>query len=71
MNEMPMLDLRQAEDSWSVGDVPTPDDDYLALQASGLFDAAWYRQTYPDIAALDGLAHFCAHGWKEGRRPNP
>lgn len=71
MNEMPMLDLRQAEDSWSVGDVPTPDDDHVALQASGLFDAAWYRKTYPDIAALDGLAHFCAHGWKEGRRPNP
>ena len=70
MNEMPMLDLRQAEESWSVGDSPAAEDDRAALQASGLFDAAWYRATYPDIAALDGLTHFCAHGWKEGRRPN-
>ncbi len=43
------------------------------IRASGLFDAAWYRETYPDIAAAgaDPLVHFADWGWREGRRPNP
>ncbi|HST76240.1 MAG TPA: hypothetical protein VLJ20_12765 [Acetobacteraceae bacterium] len=43
------------------------------LDATGLFDRAFYTATYPDIpaAAADPLAHFCGFGWREGRRPNP
>ena len=42
------------------------------IQLSGLFDAEWYREEYPDAEELgEPLAHFCASGWREGRRPNP
>jgi hypothetical protein len=36
------------------------------------FDAAWYLQQYPDIAAagVDPWSHFCQHGYAEGRLPN-
>ena len=38
-----------------------------------LFDPAWYRETYPDVAAagLDPIRHFFENGAHEGRRPNP
>lgn len=44
-----------------------------ALARTGLFDAGFYLQTYPDIAeaGVDALEHFFDHGWSEGRRPNP
>jgi hypothetical protein len=47
-------------------------DDEFVVRGSGLFDAEWYLRTYPDIdeAGIDALAHFCSHGWREGRRPN-
>ncbi len=43
------------------------------IAASGLFDAAWYREANPDIAAagIDPLMHFADWGWHEGRRPDP
>jgi len=43
-----------------------------ALATTGLFDAAYYLATYPDIAqaGADPMEHFFDHGWKEGRRPN-
>ena len=73
MNEMPMHDLRDASESWSVRDAVglDRDSDRAAVEASGLFDAAWYLNSYRDLASLDPLAHFCTVGWKEGRRPNP
>lgn len=39
---------------------------------AGLFDAAWYGATYPDVAAtgVDPLKHFLANGCAEGRSPN-
>lgn len=39
---------------------------------AGFFDAAWYLERYPDIAAagLDALDHFVRHGIAEGRDPN-
>ncbi len=42
------------------------------VAASGLFDAAFYLETNPDVAAsgIEPLAHFCVNGWREGRRPN-
>ena len=40
---------------------------------SGLFDAAWYLATYPDLAGFGPgpLAHFCEHGLREHRDPGP
>lgn len=37
------------------------------------FDAAFYRAMNPDVAAagVDPLAHYLAHGWREGRAPMP
>ena len=42
------------------------------LDASGLFDAAWYLATNPDVldAGSEPLLHFCRYGWREGRWPN-
>ncbi len=39
---------------------------------SGLFDAAWYLETYPDVAArkVDPVRHYVRHGAREGRNPN-
>ncbi|GEM_PF-450456 len=36
------------------------------------FDAEFYADSNADIAGsgLDALAHFCLHGWREGRNPN-
>jgi hypothetical protein len=47
-----------------------PDQDLI--RASGLFDAAWYLESYPDVAAagIDPLVHFVGWGWREGRSPN-
>jgi glycosyltransferase involved in cell wall biosynthesis/SAM-dependent methyltransferase len=43
------------------------------VQAAGLFDAAWYRHAYPDVAVsgVDPLWHFVSIGAAEGRNPNP
>jgi hypothetical protein len=37
-----------------------------------LFDAAWYAETYPDVARAgrDSRQHFVQHGLSEGRSPN-
>lgn len=42
------------------------------IRASGLFDADWYRRTYPDVAAAasDPLIHYLRFGAWEGRQPN-
>ncbi len=42
------------------------------IRASGLFDPAWYLETYPDVAArqADPLRHYVRHGAREGRDPN-
>ncbi len=42
------------------------------LEASGLFDAAWYLLQHPDVrdVELDPLLHFYRFGWREKRRPN-
>jgi glycosyltransferase involved in cell wall biosynthesis len=43
------------------------------VEASGLFDEAYYLAVYPDVTAADitPLEHFFGYGFKEGRRPNP
>lgn len=43
------------------------------LNASALFDAAWYMTRYPDVQLLGHVAleHFIVYGWREGRNPGP
>jgi glycosyltransferase involved in cell wall biosynthesis len=38
----------------------------------GAFDDAWYRRTYPDVAAngIDPFRHYMRYGWREQRRPS-
>ena len=42
------------------------------LASSGLFDAAWYLERYPDVKAsgIDPLLHYVQFGSGEGRWPN-
>lgn len=42
------------------------------IRVSGLFDAAWYLEAYPDVAArnVDPLRHYIRYGAREGRDPN-
>jgi len=46
---------------------------HAAISRSGLFDAEWYRTTYPDVVTTgkNPLDHYLAHGWREGRYPGP
>jgi hypothetical protein len=43
------------------------------LLRSGLFDAQFYFDEYPDArqSGVGPLEHYCDRGWKEGRKPNP
>lgn len=43
------------------------------IQCSGLFDALWYLNRYPDVSAAgqDPLTHYVLHGGAEGRDPHP
>ncbi len=43
------------------------------IEPSALFDQAWYLAAYPDVAAgsMAPLAHYIAHGGREGRSPHP
>jgi hypothetical protein len=45
----------------------------VQIGQSGIFDADWYRATYPDVVSTgeDPLEHFIAIGWREGRDPGP
>lgn len=42
------------------------------IGGSGLFDASWYLETYPDVAArgVDPVRHYVRYGAREGRDPN-
>lgn len=43
------------------------------VRTPALFDEAYYRTTYPDLAGYKGspYGHYKKHGWREGRNPNP
>lgn len=43
------------------------------VRATDLFDASYYLESNPDVAGagFNPLAHFVAHGDREGREPNP
>lgn len=44
----------------------------LLVEASGLFERDWYRETYQDVAGTSGdpLYHYLINGTAEGRNPN-
>lgn len=44
--------------------------DMALITASGLFDAEWYRQRYPDVLG-EPLSHYLEAGAHEGRNPGP
>jgi GT2 family glycosyltransferase/glycosyltransferase involved in cell wall biosynthesis/SAM-dependent methyltransferase/uncharacterized protein YbaR (Trm112 family) len=48
-------------------------DNATLIANSGLFDPAWYRGRYPDVAArgIDPLYHYLTFGGGEGRDPSP
>ncbi len=45
--------------------------DYEDIRKSGLFDAEYYLETYPDVARrnIDPLVHYLEEGAREGRNP--
>ncbi|MDO6586861.1 glycoside hydrolase family 99-like domain-containing protein [Salipiger sp. 1_MG-2023] len=47
--------------------------DIALLDKSFLFDADWYRQTYPEVAlsGRDPAEHYCNDGWRLGYAPGP
>ena len=47
-------------------------DDIEVVKHSGMFDAGFYLEKYPDVQAsgMDPLNHFVKHGWAEGRDPS-
>lgn len=49
-----------------------PDSDQDLLRRSDLFDANYYRTTYPDVAqaGIDPIDHYLHHGGREGRQPS-
>src|SRR4029079_8400025 len=46
---------------------------YALVVRSGLFDATWYLERYPDVgnAGLDPLVVYTKWGGREGRDPHP
>lgn len=52
--------------------LPDPDNLTYQLMMSGLFDAGFYGENYPDVAAaaVDPFSHYMEIGYKEGRVPN-
>lgn len=53
--------------------LPDPDGDARLIRESGLFDADWYRATYPDSreGGLDPVDHYLRIGAAKGYNPNP
>jgi lipopolysaccharide biosynthesis protein len=49
------------------------DETIRVIKGSGLFDEAYYRETYPDIAAsgIDPVEHWVGYGFQEGKDPSP
>jgi O-antigen biosynthesis protein len=46
---------------------------YALAAESGLFDATWYQERYPDVrhSNVDPLVHYLRWGAREGRDPHP
>ena len=50
-----------------------PPEATLVQSLAELFDADWYRTSYPDVVAaeIEPITHFIRHGLAEKRNPNP
>ena len=48
-------------------------DDYQIIKECGIFDAEFYLESYPEVAAagMDPVRHYIDHGAKERRNPSP
>jgi len=68
-----VVSSRHVPFSATAPEVASTGSDEDLIRVSGLFDAAWYCETYPDIpaAGADPLIHFANWGWREHRNPNP
>jgi hypothetical protein len=55
---------------WIRGRV-TLSEQYKMINRSGLFDSAWYLDTYPDVKLtnMDPIVHYLRYGADEGRNP--
>ncbi|MEL7301284.1 MAG: hypothetical protein AAFM92_12955 [Pseudomonadota bacterium] len=64
--------LRRGDPGVHAG-LPSLKQQVALLTACPLFDAEWYRQTYPDVAeaAIDPARHYVLHGALDGRNPSP
>ncbi len=51
---------------------PVADPDLAVLREAGVFDADYYRRSYPDVAesGADPLRHYLKYGAAEGRNPS-
>lgn len=65
--------LRTSGLSEGLGTDPSPARLREAIRQSGLFDADWYAQAYPDVGqtGMDPLDHYLRYGAFEGRDPAP
>lgn len=45
-------------------------DPVIQSKCRALFDANWYRKTYPNVHATDLFQHYMTQGWKEGKSPS-
>ena len=50
---------------------PEPSEDADLIRGSGIFDADWYRATYPDVGDHDPADHYVRIGAPRGYNPNP
>ncbi len=52
---------------------PSLSEQAQAIERSRMFDARWYLERYPDVAAsgADPITHYITYGWREGRDPAP
>jgi hypothetical protein len=51
---------------------PRAGDDTIHMQVAGVFDVAFYLETYPDVVAagVDPLSHYLEDGWRQNRNPS-
>lgn len=48
-----------------------PSDEVDLIRGSGMFDADWYRASYPDVGGHDPIDHYVRIGAALGYKPNP
>ena len=68
---LPILPPDVSPPNLEVHTLQPADEERLLIEASGLFDPAWYVARYPDIVGIDALEHYRNCGWRERRRASP